>query len=150
MVVEPTHEWKICSSNWESFPQGSGWKFKKYEWNHHLVLFWVFCCFGGTLNGSDTKNCFKQSPQKWLSLPPRSRLCIEGDSGGSINRSRCQHRKWGHAQGYAQTPCPRLFFWHSSRWIKQVFLLLAILSALLTKWSAKVIPSLEARAPESW
>ena len=28
--------WKICSSNWESFPQGSGWKFQKYFSCHHL------------------------------------------------------------------------------------------------------------------
>ena len=26
--------WKICSSNWESFPQISGWTISKNNWNH--------------------------------------------------------------------------------------------------------------------
>ena len=28
--------WKMCSSNWDHFPNG-GWKIKQKYWNHHLV-----------------------------------------------------------------------------------------------------------------
>ena len=36
LVVFHQPVWKICSSNWIPFPQGSGMKIKNVIWNHHL------------------------------------------------------------------------------------------------------------------
>ena len=37
-TVQPI--WKICSSNWESIPQGSGWKEKMFETTTKSQTFW--------------------------------------------------------------------------------------------------------------